>query len=456
MSSDRGRGTGHPTGSEQSAEARLESWREALRRHEADDVEGRTARLRSRIATLQEAGLDDDEAFLVAVMRVDREDPVAREVAREQASVFWRRFDRSPATPGDTTVDWREVGVVAALAVGAGVSVKVGVAQLDSTAFGHNVALLVAPFLGAYFAWKRRVSWRTAAVLLLLTAVLAVAINVYPFDAGGSTGFLAAVHAPIVLWGLIGVAYAAGRWRSTAGRLQYLRFTGELVVYYALIALGGGLLVGLTIGLLTLADVEFQGVIEDWVLPMGVPGALLVAAWLVEAKQEVVENIAPVLAKIFVPLTTITLLVSVAVLGAVGSLTTVDREFLVTLASVLVVALALLLYAVAARTPGRRPGFFDGVLLAMTVAATAVDGVVLTAMVARTAAFGASPNKVAVLGLGVLMAVHLVWSARLLISMLRRRDGVAGLDRWQAAVLPFYVGWAFLVVVAFGPLFGFV
>ncbi|WP_278234596.1 hypothetical protein [Isoptericola sp. AK164] len=456
MSSDRDRATTRPAGSEQSAEARLESWREALRRHEADDVEGRTERLRARMATLQEAGLDTDEAFLVAMMRQDRDDPVARDVAREQAAVFWRRFDRAPAPEGDTAVDWREVGVVALLALGAGVSVKLGVAELDSTAFGHNVALLVAPFLGAYFAWKRRVSWRTAAVLLLATAVLAVAINVYPFDVGGATGFLAALHAPVVLWGLIGVAYAAGRWRSTAGRLRYLRFTGELVVYYALIALGGSLLVGLTIGLLTLAGVEFRSVIEDWVVPMGVPAALLVAAWLVEAKQEVVENIAPVLAKIFVPLTTVTLLVSVAVLGAVGSLTTVDREFLITLVSVLVVALALLLYAVAARPAGQRPGFFDGVLLAMVLAAVAVDGVVVTAMAARTAEFGWSPAKTAALGLGVLLAVHLVWSAWRLVAMLRRRDGVAALDRSQAAVLPFYVGWAFVVVIAVGPVFGFV
>jgi hypothetical protein len=35
--------------------------------------------------------------------------------------------------------------------------------------------------------------------------------------------------------------------------------------------------------------------VVEWVLPSGAAGAVIVAAWLVEAKQRVVENMAPVL-----------------------------------------------------------------------------------------------------------------------------------------------------------------
>ena len=57
-----------------------------------------------------------------------------------------------------------------------------------------------------------------------------------------------------------------------------------------------------------LIGVDFEPVLEAWVLPFACPGALVVAAWLVEAKQNVVENIAPVLTRVFTPLTIVMLL----------------------------------------------------------------------------------------------------------------------------------------------------
>ena len=41
-----------------------------------------------------------------------------------------------------------------------------------------------------------------------------------------------------------------------------------------------------------------------WLLPCGAVAAVVVSGWLVEAKQSVVENITPVLAKLFTPLFT--------------------------------------------------------------------------------------------------------------------------------------------------------
>ena len=57
---------------------------------------------------------------------------------------------------------------------------------------------------------------------------------------------LAALHLPIALWLAVGYAYAAGRWRDHDQRMNYVRFSGEWFIYYALIAFGGGVLMGLT------------------------------------------------------------------------------------------------------------------------------------------------------------------------------------------------------------------
>ena len=57
---------------------------------------------------------------------------------------------------------------------------------------------------------------------------------------------LTAIHLPIALWLAVGVAYVGGDWLPDARRMEYVRFTGEWLVTYALIALGGGVLVAIT------------------------------------------------------------------------------------------------------------------------------------------------------------------------------------------------------------------
>jgi hypothetical protein len=79
----------------------------------------------------------------------------------------------------------------------------------------------------------------------------------------------------------------------------------------------------------------------------------------------------------------------------------------------------------------------------------------LTAMLTRIAEFGTSPNKVAALGLNLLLLVHLVRAAWLTVRFLRGRRPFAALERWQTGYLPVYGAWAAVVVVAFPPVFGF-
>ncbi|MFF3063580.1 permease prefix domain 1-containing protein [Oerskovia sp. NPDC057915] len=443
-------------------EAQIDQWRSYVQRRQAistADVDEMEDHLREQVADLTATGLDDDEAFLVAVKRMGNLDEVSREFAREHSDRLWKQLVLVPdaGTTGRDGRSWRELAVVLALAVGAGVAVKVASELVgDETVLMRNVSLLVFPFLAGYFAWKRRLTWGVGAMLLVPFAVLAVVLNVYPFEADGATLLLAALHTPVVLWALVGIAYVGGRWRSDSGRMDFARFTGELAIYFTLLALGGGVLLGLTFGTLNLVGIDPEPFFEGWVLPFAVPGALVVAAWLVEAKQDVVENIAPVLTRVFTPLTIVMLLVLFVVLATAGSLIDTDRGLLILMDAILVLVLCLLLYSVSARDPLSPPHLFDALLLALVVAAFAVDAVALTAMLTRIAEFGFSPNKVAALGLNLLLLVHLVGSALLLIGFLRGRRPFAALGRWQTQFLPVYAVWAAVVVVAFPPVFGFV
>ncbi|MHA7264637.1 permease prefix domain 1-containing protein [Arthrobacter sp. TMN-37] len=441
-------------------EAQIDRWRGYVQRRQAissADVDELEDHLREQVADRRASGLDDDEAFLVAIKRLGNLDAVSREFAREHSDRLWKQLVLVPEDSADAGAPpWRELAIVLALAVGAGLAVKAGLAWIDDGGvLARNLGLLVLPFLAGYFAWKRRLTARVAVAILVPFAVLAVVLNAYPFVPGGSTELLAVLHAPVALWLLAGVAYVGGRWRSDGRRMDFARFTGELAIYFTLLALGGAVLIGLTFAVLQVVGADFEPVFEDWILPFAAPGALVVAAWLVEAKQNVVENIAPVLTRVFTPLTIAMLLGLLAVLAAVGGLADVDRALLILMDAILVLVLCLLLYAISARDSLAPPGVFDALQLVLVGAALAVDAVMLTAMLTRIAEFGFSPNKIAALGLNLLLLVHLVRAAWLTIGFLRGSRPFAAVERWQTRYLPVYALWAAVVVVAFPPVFGF-
>lgn len=441
-------------------EAQIGRWRGFVQRSQAispADVDELEDHLREQISERQATGLDDEEAFLVAIKRLGNLDAVSHEFAREHSERLWKQLVLIPKSSADTgTPPWRELAVVLALAVGAGVAVKAGLALINgSDALLRNVGLLVFPFVAVYFAWKRRFSVQVAATLFIPFAILATALNLYPFAAGGSTGMLAALHSVVVLWLLVGVAYVGGRWRSDRRRMDFLRFTGEIAIYFTLLALGGAVLIGLTLATLQIIDIDLEPVLENWILPFAVPGAIVVAGWLVEAKQQVVENLAPVLTRVFTPLTVAMLLVLLPVLATAGGFVDVDRTLLILMNAILVLVLCLLLYSISARDSLAPPGLFDALQLVLVLAALGVNAAMLTAMSTRIAEFGYSPNKIAALGLNLVLLVHLAGAAWLALGFLRGRRPFTAVERWQTRYLPVYGAWAAIVVLLFPPLFAF-
>ncbi|GAB3199335.1 hypothetical protein GCM10027062_15650 [Nocardioides hungaricus] len=431
-------------------------WRGHVERHRAisaHDVDEMEAHLREQVDDLVAVGLDDDEAFLVAVKRIGSLDAVSREFAQEHTERLWKQLVTSAAATPRPNPD---LGVAIGLAVGAALVVRLAIALLSPERAALNAALLVLPFLTAYFAWKRRLSPVAIAAAATSYAGAALLLNLYPFDVDGTTGPLAAAHSAVALWLLgVGTAYVAGRWRSDRRRMDFIRFTGEITVYYALLALGGGVLVGLSAGAFTAAGIDIDEVVVQTVLPCGAAGAVLIAAWLVEAKQSVIENIAPVLTKVFTPLTVVMLVAVAGAFVASPGVLRVDRELLLVMDLILVLVVGLVLYALSARDRGEPPGWFDALQLGLIVLALLVDALVAIAMVGRVAEWGWSANKVTALGLNLVLLVNLVWSARLTWGFLGHRRGLVVLERWQTSYLPVYALWAVAVAVVVPPVFGF-
>jgi hypothetical protein len=445
-------------------EAQIAEWRSYFRRRQTIrevDVEELEDHLRGQVESLMEVGLAEDEAFLVAVKRMGAVDALSQEFAREHSDRLWRQLMATPGEAAEGSAERRREAVVAlGLAVAAAVLIKLPelfgyTLEANPEFYLLNASLAVFPLAAGYFAWKRALTSRTIGFLAAAFALAALVINLYPFSRGGDTQILAALHLPIALWIVVGVAYAGGRWSDGARRMDFIRFSGELFIYYVLIALGGGVLTASTIAIFASIGADAEWFVANWLLPCGAAGAVLVAAWLVEAKQSVVENMAPVLSRLFTPLFAAVLLTFLATMVWTGRGIDIERDVLIGFDLLLVLVLGLLLYSISARDSAAPVGLFDWLLVLLVISALLVDSLALGAIVARISDFGFTPNRVAALGFNVILLVNLTWSVWLYGRFMRGRGSFRALEKWQTDYLPVYAAWAAVVVVVFPPLFGF-
>lgn len=445
-------------------EAQIAQWRGYMRRRRAvatTDTDELEDHLRSTITELTGLGLKPDEGFLVAVKRMGRQDELSREFAREHSGRLWKQLvltpdSDAPTATGNRTTLLTMVGCAAAAAVAIKAPALFG-AGFDEhpELYARNIALFGLAPLATYFAIRRRLDPRVIAVLTLVFVLGAVAANAYPLDSSSQSLVLTAIHLPLALWLVTGVAYVGGAWRSDRRRMDFIRFTGEWFVYFVLIALGGGVLTAFTVGTFNAIGVDAEDFVSMWLMPCGAMAAVVVAAWLVEAKQSVVENMAPVLTRVFTPLFTVALLALLVGIGLSSTGIDVDRDVLILFDLLLVVVLGLLLYAISARDPEAAPGLFDKLQLALVVSALIIDVLVLAAITGRITEYGSTPNKIAALGENIILLTNLAWSAWLLFGFLRRKQPFARLERWQTRYLAVYMIWAWVVVLIFPPLFDF-
>ena len=442
-------------------ESQIVEWRAYVAKAPAvdgRDVDELEVHLRDQIAELAAAGLSADEAFLVAVKRMGDLDTLSREFAREHSGRLWKQLVlRGDEAPGRQAGGWVEAFAFA-LAAAVAMQIACLAADFPQEEAGwlfRNFSLFVLPFLAGYFARRRQLDargWVLTAAPFVLTALL---VNLYPYRGGSSTEILVVLHLPVLLWFAVAYPYMGGTIRSHEPRMDFVRFTGEWVIYYVLIALGGGVLLGLTALILEPIEPSLGERVAEWVLPSGAAGAVIVAAWLVESKQHVVENMAPVLTMIFTPLFAVMLTVAAATYAVSGVAGEFDRELLGVFDALMVVVLGLVLYALSARDPSQPAGLMDRVQLLAVASALVLDVMVLGAMVARIGDLGMTPNRAAALGLNLVLLVNLAGAAWLSMRFLRGRIAFHRLERWQTSYFPTFVLWTAAVVALLPPLFAF-
>ena len=463
---------------------------------DAEQAEELESHLLDSVDALMAGGLKEDEAFMVAVRRLGSIGELAPAQVRREADRAWKDlFERAQGGGGSARVGiggrgsggagskaaragrtgtggslraglkgWLEqldrftVGLYACVAVLALLPQWLGYSLDDDAVYVMNVTWMVLPMAALFYLrrdWahgeRSVVSVAARLGVLLLPAV----VNVYPFAEDGQTLAITLLHLPLLGWLALALFRDPTVLRDDEARMDYIRFTGETLVYCVLVGLSVLALTGLAAGLFSLLGVDIEPVFESWVIPLIFPLTLLTGVLLVERKRSLVENFAPVLARIIAPLLLVVLGAFTVMLLASETFGETDREVLLTMDLMLLAVVMVVIYGVSTRPELERRPFQDIVGLLLVVVAMVSDGYALASMVQRIAEFGLTPNKLTALGANVLLMGNLAILLLFFVRQLRSGVSPRRLLSVQGAYFGVYYVWFAVAALVFPLVFGF-
>lgn len=321
--------------------------------------------------------------------------------------------------------------------------------------YPRNVGFIVLPMLMAYFAWKNNLSWKTRGLAVVLLAAAAVFINWLPQNEKSDTLILSCIHLPLWLWSLLGAAYSGGKWRNGTNWLEFLRYTGELIVMSGLLVISGGLTTAITIGLFKLIGWNIEEFYFQYIGICGLAAVPVVATFITRVQPTLVSKVSPMIAKLFSPVALVMLVVYLVATLVAGKSPYHDREFLVLFNGLLVGVMALIFFSIAETDQSGRNRAQILLLLLLSTVTLLVNSIALSAVLFRIAEWGLTPNRAAVLGANVLMLAHLFYVGLKLFVALNRKSGLSAVGASLALFLPLYSIWTAIVVFLFPLIFGF-
>ncbi|ULL16937.1 DUF4153 domain-containing protein [Paenibacillus sp. H1-7] len=311
-----------------------------------------------------------------------------------------------------------------------------------------NLAFGVLPFIAAYFVYNNAPQRKILYILGALFLISASYLNMLPLENKDSI-ILVYLHLPIFLWVLVGLAFTGNEYPISRARLAYLKFNGEFGILYASMAICGMLLTALTMQLFRFVGMDITEFYFKNVVIFGAAALAVVAAYLVSRNLKLYKNIAPYIAKIFSPLVLVTLLVYLVTVIAVGKNPFLDRDFLLAFNGILLSVLAVTIFSITERETDEKRNISDSINFALIILALIIDSVALSAIVFRLSSYGITPNRIAVLGVNILIWANLIWIMLSYMRFLQNKTGLTAVQNAVAQYLPVYGLWAAFVTFVF-------
>ena len=372
------------------------------------------------------------------------------QISSEVSAQIWQQRLAVSTTSWGSKGDWTLLAIIAAF-----VAFLMQLPDLFSIShdlyFPRNMSFIVMPGIGAYFAYKQGLRIRDLAWPLFILVASIVYINLLP--EGSTTLLLTCLHIPILLWLAVGYIFAGN---DSAKRMEFLRYHGDLILMTEVIGLAGGLFTGLTLNLFKLIELDIEDYYFRYLVLSILPSVPLLATFLVRQNASLVSKISPVIARIFTPIVTITLVLFLGAVIFTGKDPYNDREFLLVFNGILLGVMALILFSLGEATKVHASRVHQYFLFALALVAIIDNGIALSAIGYRLVEFGISPNRLVVLGSNALIMVHLMLVTKNLWGFLKGQTSIEEVEEGITSYLPIYAIWAAIVSFLFPLLFQFI
>lgn len=339
------------------------------------------------------------------------------------------------------------------LAILAGISTRIIFHFVEQEAITPiNLAFGVIPFIVAYFVYnnppKKSIIYSLAALFLISGFYL----NMLPVNYNDSI-ILAYLHLPIFLWVLVGLAFTGDEYSKGSTRLAYIKFNLEYFILYASMAVSGMVLASFTMQLFSLVGLNIENFYFSNVVLFGAAALAIVAAYLVSMNLKLAKNITPYIAKIFSPLVLVTLLVYLITVIWVGKNPFLDRDFLIVFNGILLGVLVVTIFSVIESEADEKKNISDYINFVLIILALIIDSVALSAIVFRLSSYGITPNRLAALGVNLLIWANLIWIMRPYMRYLQNKSAASTIQDAVTKYLPVYGLWAAIVLFTFPVIF---
>jgi hypothetical protein len=321
--------------------------------------------------------------------------------------------------------------------------------------YQKNIGFIVFPILTTYFIWRNSLSTKKIVLAGVAFLIALTFINLLPADHKSDTLILSCIHLPLFLWAVLGFSYVGSNIRSYPNRLDFLRYNGDLVIMTTLLAIAGGVLTAMTIGLFSVIGFNIEKFYFNYIGIFGLAALPIVATYITQTNPQLVNKVSPVIAKIFSPLVLIMLLVYLVAILFSGKDPYRDRDFLMVFNFLLIGVMAIILFSVAETFKKNENRTGSIILFALSIVTVVVNGIALSAILFRISEWGITPNRLAVLGGNILMLTNLLIVTFKLFKNISKKADISEVENSISMFLPVYILWIIIVTFIFPLIFHF-
>ncbi len=321
--------------------------------------------------------------------------------------------------------------------------------------YAKNAGFIVFPALMVYFVWKQNQPLNKLIAPLVISIISLLYVNLLPTPLKSDSVSQAFFHLPLFYWAIFGYVYIGGDVSATGKKINFLRFNGDLLVLSGLMLIAGGLFTAITINLFEVLKINILTIYFNYFVAVGLSIVPLFASFLIENNGHLVHKVSPVIARIFTPLATITLLIYLVTIFITGTYPTGNRDYLILFNVLLIVVMALILFSLSEIAKNSQQKFNQIILFVLSVLAIIVNCIALGSILFRISDFGITPNRFAVLGGDILILLNLLIVSFNLFKVVKGQVSIEKLESSIALFLPLYFIWTAFVTFGLPILFQF-